>query len=73
MHKSSWTREQDELKSTKKLVEEMGEPGKQGPYTAKEIPLVDEEGYKAYAYVLPDAIAQYGGRIREVLIDSTCE
>jgi hypothetical protein len=51
----------------------MGAPGKQGPYTAMEIPLVDEEGYKAFAYVLPEVIAMYGGRIREILIDSTCE
>ncbi|KAF8575660.1 hypothetical protein K439DRAFT_1623434 [Ramaria rubella] len=42
-------------------------------YRAEHIPLPAEEGFTALAWCMPDMLLQWGGRIREVAIDSAWE
>jgi hypothetical protein len=41
-------------------------------YSVESIPLHEEEGFTALAFSLPEIILQWGGRIREIALDSTC-
>jgi hypothetical protein len=45
-----------------------------GLYTVVEpIPIVEETGVTAIAFTLPEILRQWGGRIREIQLDSACE
>lgn len=37
------------------------------------IPLHEEPGFTALAFSLPQILRQWGGRIREIALDSACE
>lgn len=44
-----------------------------GKYTVKLVNLSDEPGFKTLAFVLPDMLRRFGGRMREIAMDSACE
>ena len=72
-----WKRDEDEVKSAKMLIEEASNPQNQGNearglYTIMPVPLHDEPGFIAIAFVLKEVLSQWGGRIREISLDSAC-
>jgi hypothetical protein len=72
-----WKRDEDEVKSAKILIEEASSPQNEGHethglYTVMPVPLHDEPGFVAIAFVLKEVLRQWGGRIREISLDSTC-
>lgn len=69
----AWKRDPDEIKSAKILLEEAKKSNKPGLYTVESITLKEEPGVLALAFALPDILRQFGGRIREVALDSACE
>jgi hypothetical protein len=45
-----------------------------GLYTVVEpIPIMEETGVTAIAFTLPEILRQWGGRIREIQLDSACK
>jgi hypothetical protein len=75
-NRKSWKRDDDEVKSAKKLIEEASST----PRTEAErlnrvelIPLDDEDGFVGLALALPEVLRQWGGRIREISLDSACK
>jgi len=68
----NWKRDPDEVKSAKILLDEASKPqlGQKGLYVVQPIPLHDEPGFTAIAFALPEVLWQWGGRIREVALDS---
>jgi hypothetical protein len=73
-----WKRDEDEVKSAKMLIDEASiqqspENGsKVGLYTVMPVPLHDEPGFVAIAFVLQEVLRRWGGRIREISLDSAC-
>lgn len=37
------------------------------------IPIMEETGVTAIAFILPEILRQWGGRIREIQLDSACK
>ena len=73
-----WKRDEDEVKSAKILIEEASNPQNRanephGLYTVMPVPLHDEPGFVAIAFVLKEVLRQWGGGIREISLDSACE
>ena len=68
----NWKRDPDEVKSAKILLDEASKPqlGQKGLYVVQPIPLHEEPGFTAIAFALPEVLCQWGGRIREVALDS---
>lgn len=66
-----WKRDADEVVSAKILIDEAAKDPS-SLYTVESIPLHEEEGFTAIAFALPEMILQWGGRIREIALDSTC-
>lgn len=66
-----WKRDPDELKSAKILIDEASKD-RSSLYSVESIPLHEEEGFTAIAFALPEMLRQWGGRIREIALDSTC-
>jgi MULE transposase domain len=68
----NWKRDPDEVKSAKILLDEASKPqlGQKGLYVVQPIPLHEEPGFTAIAFALPEVLRQWGGRIREVALDS---
>ncbi|KAJ7577189.1 hypothetical protein C8J56DRAFT_799033 [Mycena floridula] len=70
-----WKRDDNEVKSAKILLEEAAKfedvPGK-GLYAIEPIPLpmVVGDGFTAIAFALPGTLQKFGGRIREIALDS---
>ena len=69
----NWKHDQDEVKSAKIILEEARESGNHGLYKVEPIPLRDEPGFVAIAFALPDLLRKWGGRVRELSLDSACE
>jgi hypothetical protein len=67
-----WKRDEDQLVSAIKLLEEGQTKGGLGMYEAGPIPLYAEDGFSGLAWMLPEMLQQWGSRIREVSLDSTC-
>lgn len=69
-----WKRDEDKVKSAKLLINEATsqENGSSGLYTVMPVPLHDEPGFVAIAFVLQEVLRQWGGRIREISLDSAC-
>lgn len=70
---TKWKRDEDEVKSAKVLIEEAHKSGKHGLYTVEPVPLKEEAGFKAIAFTLPDLLRKFGGRVRELSLDSACK
>lgn len=71
MSSTKWKRDEDEVKSARILLEEA--QASKGLYQVQEIPLPDIPGYTVLAFALPNVIRQWGGRVRELALDSACE
>jgi hypothetical protein len=69
-----WKCDPDEVKSAKILIEEASKamPGINPLYTVQSIRLHEETGFTAIAFSLPKILYQWGGRIREIALDSAC-
>lgn len=61
------------MKSARILLEEFRKSSKPGLYTVEPIQLAEEPGVSALAFALPDLLRQFGGRIRELALDSACK
>jgi hypothetical protein len=75
-----WKRDEDEVRSAWKLLEEHRTSSSKsggsssGLYMVVEpIPIEEETGVTAIAFTLPGILRQWGGRIREIQLDSACE
>ncbi|KAL6303645.1 hypothetical protein BKA93DRAFT_329747 [Sparassis latifolia] len=68
----NWKRDGNELKSAKILLEE-GCKNSSGLYTVQPVPIASPPGLTTIAFSLPNILRQWGGRIRELAMDSTCE
>ncbi len=73
-HHSEWKRDNDEIQSAKKLLEEFSQKDKGLPYHIKSIPMPDnaDNGYMAIAFSMPNLICKWGGKIVEIVLDSMC-
>jgi hypothetical protein len=69
-----WKRDPDEVKSARILIEEAAQSHgvMNGLYTVQPIPLHEEAGFTALAFALPEILRQWGGRVREISLDSAC-
>lgn len=55
------------------LLEEGREKGGLSPFhTFEPIAITEEPGYTAFGFALPDVLDKWGGRFREIAIDSAC-
>lgn len=69
-----WKRDPDPLKSAQILINEASQPNAKHPsYQIESIPLHDEPGFTGIAFALPHILRKWGGRIREISLDSTCQ
>ena len=68
-----WKRDDDEVKSAQILLEEAraGHAGN-GMYSVAPVKLPEEDGFQGIAFALPEVIRKWGGRIRELALDSAC-
>ncbi|KAL1698201.1 hypothetical protein EV121DRAFT_218537, partial [Schizophyllum commune] len=68
-----WRRDADEKKSAELLIEEAVKmdwgPGV-GRYSIQSVPLPQIDGIDALAFSMPEALRKWGGRIRELALDS---
>jgi hypothetical protein len=70
----TWKRDEDEVWSAWLLLKEFQKPSPDRLYTVEPIPVEDEEkGITVIAFALPENLRQWGGRIRELQMDSACE
>lgn len=69
--RKNWKRDDDEVKSASLLIAEA--ESLSSLYTVAPIELPTEDGFTAVAFALPELLRQWGGRIREIALDSTCE
>ena len=69
-----WKQDPDEVKSAKILINEAAQShgGISSLYSVESIPLHEEAGFTALAFALPEILQQWGGRIREIALDSAC-
>ncbi|KJA13622.1 hypothetical protein HYPSUDRAFT_151410 [Hypholoma sublateritium FD-334 SS-4] len=63
-----WKRDPDELKSAKILIEEASKTKRL--YSVESISLPKEPGFTAIAFSLPEVLRKWGGKIREISLDS---
>jgi hypothetical protein len=70
--RASWERDKDQLQSAKILLEEGRKAGGLGMYEIRPIEIEVEDGFEAIVWSLPDMLRQWGGRIREISLDSAC-
>lgn len=69
-----WKRDEDELVSAKKLLQEYSDSGTlpDKKLAVQEVVLPELDGFKAIAFVLPHLLGTWGTNIREIALDSTC-
>ncbi|KDQ14257.1 hypothetical protein BOTBODRAFT_110345 [Botryobasidium botryosum FD-172 SS1] len=65
-----WSLDSDQVLSAEKLLERGEEAGGLGAYSFKRISLDIPDGYSAISFSIPEMIERWGGRLREVAIDS---
>ncbi|KAF8967522.1 hypothetical protein BDZ97DRAFT_1656387 [Flammula alnicola] len=70
-----WKRDPDEVKSAKILLEEASEKQNMNRniYSVESIPLPDNPSFTAIAFCLPEVLRKWGGKVRELSLDSACE
>jgi hypothetical protein len=72
-NKKNWRRHDNELESAEILIREAANlPNKNGLYAVEPIPLHKEDGFVAIGFALPELLRKWGGRIREICLDSAC-
>ncbi|KAJ7805591.1 hypothetical protein B0H14DRAFT_3771176, partial [Mycena olivaceomarginata] len=76
--REKWHRDDDELKSAKMIIEEAAaeaRPRDNGPslFRVEPVPLPDINGFNTIAFVLPEPLRKWGGRVRELALDSAWE
>ncbi|KAJ7217987.1 hypothetical protein GGX14DRAFT_561334 [Mycena pura] len=76
--REKWYRDDNELKSAKIIIEEASaeaRPHENGPplFRVEPVPLPDINGFSAIAFVLPEPLRKWGGRVRELALDSAWE
>ena len=59
------------MESVRKLFE-LNKEGKFGDYRVEEIELPKVVGYDGIAFMIPDLVKEWKGRMREFLMDSAC-
>lgn len=75
MDRKQWKRDEDEIVSAKILISEASKGVKRGDgdtYTVQLLDSHNEPGFTSISFALPDALRQWGGRIRELSMDSAC-
>ncbi|KAJ7054819.1 hypothetical protein C8F01DRAFT_994868 [Mycena amicta] len=81
LNQQKWRRADDELESARLLINEAAinqlppDPSVNRPplYRAENVDVPEMEGTKAIAFVLPEILWKWGGRVRELALDSTFE
>lgn len=68
----TWKRDEDQIQSAQILLEEFRKPSSDRMYTVEPIPVEQGEGITVIAFALPENLRQWGGRLRELQLDSTC-
>lgn len=68
----SWKRDEDEIQSARILLKEFQKPSADHLYTVEPMPVEQGEGITVIAFALPENLRQWGGRLRELQLDSTC-
>lgn len=71
-HSAQWMLDDDQMESSIKLLLR-AKNDKSSPFEFDKLPIIAPEGYEVFSFALPDVLGQWGGRIREVAMDSTCE
>ena len=71
--RKQWTLDVDEVLSAEKLLDEAHESDHFGKYRFDRIELDVPDGFSAIAFSIPEMLARWGTRIREIAIDSACE
>lgn len=70
-----WRRDDNQVISAKMILEE-GRAGKLGHYCVDPITMKyahePDDGFEVLAWAVPEIMRDWGGRIREVSLDSTC-
>lgn len=73
LDEKNWKRHDSPLRSAELLLEELYDDP-EIRYKPQRIPLSsDIDGFQALAWALPPMLAKWGGRIRELALDSACE
>lgn len=65
-----WKQDVDEIKSARILIDQASKQS--NLYTVQSIPLPDEPGFVGIAFSLPEVLRKWGGKIREISLDSAC-
>lgn len=69
-----WRRDDDELKSAQILIAEALKNNEESYTRVENIPLhTGDAGYSAISFSLPELLRKWGGRIRELSLDSACK
>jgi hypothetical protein len=69
----TWKRDEDEVQSARLLLEEFKISSPDRLYTVEPIPVEQDEGITVIVFALPEILRQWGGRLRELQLDSACE
>lgn len=72
-HSKQWKLDENQRRSAEMLLDKGQTAGALGTYRIEPITLHSEAGFDALAFALPDMLLKFGGRIREISIDSACE
>ena len=70
-HSKQWRLDENELVSARKLLNRASK-GETVPYKVEMIPIQSPDGYESFGFSLKNIAEQWGARIREIAIDSTC-
>lgn len=75
MSSKEWKRDPDQVKSAKILLDEAftNSSTDKNTYSVEPIPVHDEPGFIAIAFCLPEVLRKWGGKIRELSLDSACK
>ncbi|KAF8912407.1 hypothetical protein CPB85DRAFT_1561485 [Mucidula mucida] len=71
-HQSEWKRDEDELKSTRILIDEYSCEAPGQSYHIQNVPMPEkaDNGFTAVAFVTPNVIRKWGGKVCKIAMDS---
>ncbi len=74
-HQSEWKRDEDELKSTRILIDEYSCEAPGQSYHIQNVPMPEkaDNGFTAVAFVTPNVIRKWGGKVCKIAMDSACK